>query len=87
MSAVFRTIDPPPPSLPRECVLLPHQRRGRGEGGTHSPGGEGVGGSIFRKMPNIGWPLQYNPSTYSLKFKENIKTPQITRTVYDYDKK
>jgi hypothetical protein len=24
---------------------------------------------------------------YSLKFRENIKTPQITRNVYDYDKK
>ncbi len=31
----------PTPSLPSECVLPPHQRR------THSPGGEGGGGSIF----------------------------------------
>jgi hypothetical protein len=41
------TPTPPPPS---ECVLTPHQRRG----GTHSPGGEGGGGSIFWKTPDIG---------------------------------
>jgi hypothetical protein len=47
---VFRTFDPPPPSLLSECFLPPHQRRGV----THSPGGEGVGGSIFWKKPDIG---------------------------------
>ncbi len=41
---------PPTPSPPSECVLPPHQRRGD----THSPGGEGVGGSIFRKTSDIG---------------------------------
>ncbi len=40
----------PTPSPPSECVLPPHQRRW----GTHSPGGEGVGGSLFRKMSDIG---------------------------------
>jgi hypothetical protein len=47
---VFQNIDLPPPSPPSECVLPPQQRRG----GTHSPGGEGVGGSIFWKTPAIG---------------------------------
>ncbi len=50
MSRVFQNIDLPPPSPPSECVLPPHQRRG----GTHKPGGEGVGGSIFRKTRDIG---------------------------------
>jgi hypothetical protein len=50
VSGVFRTIDPPPPFPPSECVLPPHLRRR----GTHSPGGKGVGGSIFRKTPDIG---------------------------------
>ncbi len=53
MSGVFRTIifDLPPP-LPLANVSSPHQRRG--EGGTHSPGGEGVVGSIFQKKQGIG---------------------------------
>ncbi len=53
---------PPTPSPPCECVLPPHQRRG----GTHSPGGEEVGGHIFNVLEDarhwIGL-LQYNPST------------------------
>jgi hypothetical protein len=40
---VFQNIDSPPPSPPSECVRPPHQRRG----GTHSPGGKGVGGQYF----------------------------------------
>jgi hypothetical protein len=50
VSGVFRTIDPPTPSQPSECVLPPHQRLR----GKHSPGGDGVGGSIVRKTPDIG---------------------------------
>jgi hypothetical protein len=50
VSGVFQTVTPTHPSPPSECVLLPHQRRG----GTHSPGGEGGGGSIFWKTPDIG---------------------------------
>ncbi len=42
MSFVFQNIDPPLPSPPRECVLCCGGR-------THSPGGEGGGGSIFWK--------------------------------------
>jgi hypothetical protein len=38
----------PPPPLP----LAPQQR----QGGTHSPGGEGDGGSIFWKTREIGLP-------------------------------
>jgi hypothetical protein len=46
VSGVIQNIDPPPPPPPpSECVLPPHQRLG--EGGTHSPGGEGVGGQYF----------------------------------------
>jgi hypothetical protein len=45
VSRVFQNIDPPPLSPTSECVLPPHQSRG----GTHSPVGEGGGGSIFRK--------------------------------------
>jgi hypothetical protein len=52
VSGVFQNIDPPPPSPPSECVLPQHQRRGRGD--NHSPGGEGGGGSIFWKTPDIG---------------------------------
>jgi hypothetical protein len=39
MSLVFQNVDPPPPSPPGECG-------GWGER-THSPVGEGGGGSIF----------------------------------------
>ncbi len=58
VSGVFRTIDPPPLSTPRECVLPPHQRYC-----THSPGSEGVGGQYFGNCQTLDWPLQYNPST------------------------
>jgi hypothetical protein len=40
MSCVFQYIDPPSPTPPGSVPLL------RGEG-THSPGGEGVGGQYF----------------------------------------
>ncbi len=48
MSLVFLNIDPSPPG---ECVLPPNKG-----GGTHSPGGEGGGGSIFWKTRDIGLP-------------------------------
>jgi hypothetical protein len=56
---VFRTIDPSiPPPQPPQPPLHPasvSSRRTKGGGyTTHSPGGEGVGGSIFRKTPDIG---------------------------------
>ncbi len=47
MSGVFRTIGPPTPSPPSECVLPTHHK-------AHSPGGAGGGWSIFRKTPDIG---------------------------------
>ncbi len=56
MSGVFQNIDPPPPSPPSECVLPPHQRRG----GTHSPGGEGVGVNILEDARHWIGLLQYN---------------------------
>jgi hypothetical protein len=51
MSLVFQNIDPPPPSPPGKCVP-PAFVGGR----THSPGGEGDGGSIFWKTIDIGLP-------------------------------
>jgi hypothetical protein len=42
----------PPPPLPLASVSFP-RTKGGGREGTHSPGGEGVGGSIFRKKPDI----------------------------------
>jgi hypothetical protein len=42
MAGVFQNIDPSPPG---ECVPPAFGARGR----THSPGGEGGGGSIFWK--------------------------------------
>ncbi len=52
VSGVFRTIDPPPPVHPAS-VSSP-RTKGEGGGGTHSPGGEGVGRSIVRMTPDIG---------------------------------
>jgi hypothetical protein len=49
VSGVFRTINLPPP-LHSASVSSP---RTKGRGSTHSPGSEGVGGSIFRKTPDI----------------------------------
>ncbi len=48
VSGVFRTIDPPPPSPPSDCVLTPAPKAPKaGGGGTHSPGSKGVGGQHF----------------------------------------
>ncbi len=50
VSCVFQNIAPPTPlSTQREC--LPPATKA---GGTHSPGGEGGGGSIFCKTKDIG---------------------------------
>jgi len=49
VSGVFRTIDPPPLLHPAS-VSSPRTKGG----GTHSPGGEGGGRSIFSKTPDIG---------------------------------
>jgi hypothetical protein len=43
MSCVYQNIDPPPPSLPGECVPPAFG----GTRGTHSLGGEGVGVNIL----------------------------------------
>ncbi len=53
VSGVFQNIDPPPPSPLSECVLSQYQRRM----GTHSPGGEGVGGQYIGKRQTLDWPL------------------------------
>jgi hypothetical protein len=49
VSGVFQNIDPHPP-LSLASVSFPRTKGG----GTHSPGGEGGGGSIFWKTPDIG---------------------------------
>jgi hypothetical protein len=51
MSGVFRNIDPPTPTPPGECVPPPPPPLVSG-GRTHSLGGEGVGGSKVRNMPD-----------------------------------
>jgi hypothetical protein len=50
---VFRTIDPPPPFHPAS-VSSPRTKGGEG---THSPGGEGVGGQYFGRRQTLDWPL------------------------------
>jgi hypothetical protein len=51
MSLVFQNIDPHPP-LRLASVSSPATKAG----GTHSPGGEGDGWSIFWKTREIGLP-------------------------------
>jgi hypothetical protein len=51
VSGVFRTIDPPPPLHPASVCTPSAPKAG---GYTHSPVGEGWGGSIVRKTPDIG---------------------------------
>ncbi len=48
---VFQNIDPPPTPLSTHRVCPPPAPKA---GGTHSPGGEGGGGSIFWKTPAMG---------------------------------
>jgi hypothetical protein len=55
MSLVFQNIDPPPP-LPLASVSSPPTKAG----GTHSPSGEGGGGSIFWKTRDKGLPSYSN---------------------------
>jgi hypothetical protein len=52
VSGDFQNIDPHP-SPPSERVLPQHQR----QGGTHSPGGEGMGGQYFGRRQTLDWPL------------------------------
>ncbi len=59
MSGVFQNIDPPTSSPPGECVPSRLWCGGR----THSLGGEGVGGSIFWKMPDTALYSTYVVST------------------------
>ena len=61
MSLVFQNIDPPPPSPPGECVY-PRLCCG----GTHSPGGEGVGGSIFWKTQDTALYSTYIESSLAV---------------------
>jgi hypothetical protein len=62
VSGVFQNIDPPPPpSPPSECVLpYPAPKAG----GTHSPGGEGVGSQYLEDARHWIGLLQFNPSTW-----------------------
>ena len=53
VSGVFQNIDPPPPLPLTSESCPPHQRRG----GTHPPGGEGVGGLTVSLIPSTGIPV------------------------------
>ncbi len=56
VSGVFQNIDAPPP-LPLASVSFP-LTISEGGGGTHSPGGEGGGGSIiFGRRQTLDWHL------------------------------
>jgi hypothetical protein len=61
VSGVFRTIDPTTPLHPAS-VSSPRTKDGGGGGGTHSPGGEGVGGQYSISEDARHWidVLQYN---------------------------
>jgi hypothetical protein len=50
VSGVFRTIDPP---LLPASVSSPRTKGG----GSHSQGGEGVGGQYFGRRQTLDWPL------------------------------
>jgi hypothetical protein len=54
VSGIFRTIDPHPLSTQRVCS--PPARKAGG-GGVHTRRAVRGWGSIFRKTPDIGWPL------------------------------
>jgi hypothetical protein len=54
VSGVFQFIDPPP-TLHPASVSSPAPKAGGW--GTHSPGGEGVGGQYFGRRQTLDWPL------------------------------
>ncbi len=85
MSSV--TIDPHPLSPKRECPPPAPKAEG-----THSPGGEGGGGSIFRKTPDIGWAF-YSIIPLRIKYKRIKFSPLILQihtsdvlTMYRFNK-
>ncbi len=58
VSGVFQTTKlltppPPPPLYPARVSPPPAPKAG----GTHSPGGEGVGGQYFGRRQTLDWPL------------------------------
>jgi hypothetical protein len=63
MSCVFQNIDPPPPSPPGLCC----------GGRTHSPDGEGGGGSIFWKTQDTALYSTYIEYTLCILFKIFVK--------------
>ncbi len=67
MSCVFQNIDPPPPSPHGECVPPRLCCGGR----THSPGGEGGGGSIFWKTQDTALYSTYIESSLANSHKRN----------------
>jgi hypothetical protein len=54
VSGVFQNIDPPLPLHTSECVQSNPRTKGWG---THSPGGEGVGGQYFGRRHTLDWSL------------------------------
>ncbi len=66
MSLIFQNIDPPPPSLPVECVPPAYV----GGGGHTRQAERGGGGSIVWKTRDIGLPsYSNNLSTYRTYFE------------------
>ncbi len=77
VSGVLQNIDSPTPCPPSECVLPPHHKAGRGGGGSHSPGGEGDGGLIFWKKPDI------ELASYSIiPLRDRLSTPLTKVSVF-----
>jgi hypothetical protein len=70
VSGVFRTIDPPKPSPPSECVLPPYQRQG-----VHTRRAVKGGGQYFGRRQTLG---QYNPSTLLCIYFVEIRRYTIT---------
>ncbi len=79
MSRLFQNIDPPSPSPPGECE--PRLCCG---GRTHSPGGEGGGGSIFLKTRDIGLAsYSNNLSTFMPIVNEREKSSVVDPAAMD----
>jgi hypothetical protein len=62
MSCVFQSVDPLPPSPPGECIPVPPRLWCGGR--THSPGGEGRGGSIVWKTQDTALYFTYIESSF-----------------------
>jgi hypothetical protein len=71
MSLVFQKMTPHPPLRPASLSSPPPPTKA---GGTHSPGGEGDGGSIFWKTRDIGLPSYSNNLSTAKHQSDMIQT-------------